>query len=228
MDADQHSKPVCEANNEKRKSVPGPLNAEIDKVSQGPLNARIVRAAMAEDPVWARTYLAAMFRNDDKKADEGLRNLAREVAKHYDGSLETLFKANGGLGQWNDGEVGCVYSRSPLPAGGKGARDFTTHIDGVGVVHVGCRLQGPANGQKGQILLQFGADTGGAKRLLHEVDLGQSGSIGKTDWLTGKFTLPAGKDFAKTVHYIFYAQIIARDVWKQETIISSSTFTWHQ
>ncbi|MBI5608595.1 MAG: hypothetical protein HY902_06915 [Deltaproteobacteria bacterium] len=154
--------------------------------------------------------------------------MGHDVAKAYEADLSKQFKENGGLGKKDNGRVMCVYSKKALPAGGKGASGFQTHIDGPGKIYVGCRLQGPAQGQSGNIILYWNADTGSMERRLHEVDLGTAFSVGNKDWITGSFTLPAGDDFANTVHYTFDATVVVRNVWKEETILSSAVLTWHK
>ncbi len=226
-DANGESVPKCTFKNAKFQPLVDSMLDEVSKAEPQVLE-KAIRGALKEDPKWARNKMFTLFRNEDRKPNEWLRGLAHDVSKAYDASLEQMFKANGGLGKKDNGEVVCVYSRNALPAGGKGHTGFATHFDGPGVIYVGCRLQGPANGQNGKILLYFNADTGPAERMLHEVDLGHSSAVGKTDWVTGKFSLPAGEDFAKTVHYTFDAQVIVRNVWNEQTILSSSVLTWHK
>jgi hypothetical protein len=203
------------------------LSADISK-AEYPLGEKIVRAALTDDLKWARGQLFELFRLNDRLPNEGLRTLGKEVAKAYEGVVTTTFKTNGGLGKKDNGEVMCVYSTKPLPAGGKGSTGFQTHFDGPVTVNVGCRLQGAADGQSGNIILYWNADTGPMERMLNAVELGAGYSLGKKDWVTGSFKLPAGEDFAKTVHYTFDAKVVVRNVWKEETVLSSAVLTWHK
>ncbi|MBI5611411.1 MAG: hypothetical protein HY902_21240 [Deltaproteobacteria bacterium] len=202
---------------------------EVDLLkAEHPVGEKVVRAALTEDVKWARGQMFDLFRLNDRVPNEALRTLGRDVAKAYEATLTPMFKTNGGLGKKDNGEVMCVYSSKPLPAGGKGSTGFQTHFDGPGTIHVGCRLQGPAEGQSGNIILYWNADTGPMERMLNAVELGASYTLGKKDWVTGSFKLPAGEDFAKTVHYTFDARVVVRNVWKEETVLSSAVLTWHK
>ncbi len=192
------------------------------------VNEKIVRAALKDDPMWARGQMFQMFRDDDRVPNEALRTLGHDVAKAYEAYLSAMFKANGGLGKKDNGQVMCVYSTKPLSANGSGSTGFQTHFDGPVTVNVGCRLQSPANASNGHIILYFNADTGPMESQLFEVDLGHSSSVGAKDWITGSFKLPAGKDFTQTVHYTFDARVVLRNVWNEESVMSSAVFTWHK
>ncbi len=203
------------------------LQLDAEK-AEYPISERIVRAALPDDIKWARGQAFELFRLHDRLPNEGLRALGRDVAKAYEGLLTQTFKSNGGLGKKDNGEVMCVYSTKALPAGGKGSSGFQTHFDGPVTVNVGCRLQGAAEGQSGNIILYWNADTGPMERMLHAVELGASYTLGKKDWVTGSFKLPAGEDFTNTVHYTFDAQVVVRNVWKEETVLSTAVLTWHK
>ena len=180
-----------------------------------------------------------VYNHKPNRADDSLRDAAREIAKQYDSELLAKFRKFKGYGQFGRNSIGCVFSTKPFPAKPKEVkRNFTTHIEGD-EVYVLCRLDRPANQfGKGSVEPTFFVELLRGTRLAFSERVGSPTQIGKSRYVRASFTLPHSK-YGKDTRHSFAARVKLRKkvpvqlrkrvlCKKEASLHGQASFTWHR
>lgn len=193
-----------------------------------------------KDYLNAKWFLSEIYNKNTLTEDLNLKALVKKASADYDKTLVTKFKNNGGLGVWQRGKGGCVFSTKAFPEnpGSEVTAPFTTYIEGNTEVHVLYRLEKSAKNYagylNGSISLQLISINDGFELVVAEKEVGKPEVLGDKIYLTTSFKLPP-KKFDKNTRWYFRAQAILNynktfdnsDYFMKLTT-NGGSFFWHR